>query len=281
MRPGDPYFNYCYWPYEPPANGVGKLRPSSLLFRAIQEMPEAAWLTEAIHRIQEGIGDFRSVYGIKQIDSRWSLEVYLYDYEREQRIVSIERLVAACQGHLTLPETVGAYVPYFMFSFDLDESVAAAAGKIDIVHVYVGNPGSTVSSGISYGFTRDPQATQLENFYFFFDARDREQIKDKIRCAAFLDEPNTLVPTLLRPELMDCQTICLANKRTTNTIYYSGVDIRQLQGFLQWQDYPQSFQQFVENHESELDHLLFDVGVDYQVRWNEVRFVKSGIYGVF
>lgn len=244
-------------------------------------MPEADWLTETIVAIQAGIGDFRSVYGVKQIDRRWSLEIYLYDYEREDRIVSIQRLMDACQGRLQLPDTVESHIPYFMFSFDLDESVAQANGRIDTVHVYVGNPGSQVSSGISYGFTRDPCATELENFYFFFDASDREQIEDKIRCAAFLPTPDSLVRTLLRPELMNCHTICLANKRTSNTIYFSGVDVRQLRYFLQWLNYPPSLQRFVADHEAELDHLLYDVGVDYQVRANEVRFVKSGVYGVF
>ena len=34
--------------------------------------------------------------------------------------------------------------------------------------MYIGNPGSTVSSGIAYALTA--KDTTLENFYFFFDA---------------------------------------------------------------------------------------------------------------
>ena len=129
--------------------------------------------------------------------------------------------------------------------------------------------------------TDDPAATELENFYFFFDAANTVEIEDKVRCSAFLNAPNTLLETLLRPELMDCGTICLANKRTSNTVYFSGINIRQLRFFLQWQHYPESFQKFICDREGELDHLLFDVGVDVQVRDNEVQFVKSGIYGIF
>ncbi|MEP3478812.1 MAG: hypothetical protein ABJZ55_06165 [Fuerstiella sp.] len=280
IRPSDPYFNYCYWPYESPTLGVGKLRASSLLFRAIQDMPEAQWLTDCIRSIQAGIGDFRTVYGIKQVNGKWSLEMYLYDYGREDRVISVQRLMAACQEQLQLPKTVSPDLPYFMFSFDLDEDVAKANGKIDTVHVYVGNPGSTVSSGISYGFTDDPHASELENFYFFFDAKDRQQIEDKIQCAAWRNQPNTLVEEILRPDLMDCHTICLANKRTSNTIYFSGVTVVQLRSFLNWQNYPSEFQAFIAEHQSELDHLLYDVGVDYQVRGNTIEFVKSGIYGI-
>lgn len=265
----------------PPAPGAGKLRASSLMLQAIQEMPESEWLVDTIDAIQAGLGDFRSVYGVKRIDGQWALEVYLYDYERQDRAVSIERLVAATQGRLRFPKTVSPDIPYFMFSFDLTPTVARANGKIDVVHVYIGNPGSTVSSGISYGFTDDPSATEMENFYFFFDAEDKVEITDKVECSAFLNQPNTLKDSLLPVELMDCGTICLANKRNSNTVYFSGITVRQLQWFLDWQPYPDSFCRFVDEHQHELDHLLFDVGVDYQIRDNELRFVKSGIYGVF
>lgn len=281
IRPGDPYYNYCWWPYEPPTAGVGKLRASSLLLTAIQEMPESEWLLETIDTIQAGLGDFRSVYGVKQVDGQWALEVYLYDYERQQRAVSIERLVAVTQGRLKFPKTVSPDVPYFMYSFDLTETVAKTDGTIDTVHVYIGNPGSTVSSGISYGFTDDPTATQMENFYFFFDAENRAEIVAKVECSAFLDQPSSLKDRLLPEELMTCGTICLANKRTSNTVYFSGINVRQLQWFLGWQPYPETFCRFVDEHRHELDHLLFDVGVDYQIRDNELRFVKSGIYGCF
>lgn len=281
LRAGDPYLNYCLWPYEPVANGNGKLRASSLLFRAIQEMEDTQWLYSAIRCIQSGLGDFRSVYGIKHQNGQWALEVYLYDYERQNRIVSIERLMAACGNFLQLPSTVSSHLPYFMFSFDLDSTVAEANGKMDLVHVYIGNPGSTVSSGISYGFTNNTQSTQLENFYFFFDAADRQAIADKISCSVFLDDSDTLLTTVLPSQLTNCHTICLANKPRSNTVYFSGIDIQQLLYFLEWQNYPDDFTHFVQQRQLDLDHLRFDVGIDYRVIDNKVLILKSGIYGCF
>lgn len=281
MRPEDPYFNYCYWSYDPVTPGVGKLRPSSLLFYAITLMPESDWLRGAVRSIQAGLGDFRSVYGIKQTQGQWDLEVYLYDYRRQERALSIERLNASCGGDIQLPATAGPQIPYFMFSFDLNAAVAAADGRIERVHVYVGNPGSTVSSGISYGFTHDADAAELENFYFFFDAADQAAIEEKVRCTAFVHDADDLTARVLRHKLRACRTICLANKRTTNTVYYSEVNVEQLLFFLDWQQYPDHFVSFVRQHQHELDHLRYDVGVDYRVRGGRVEFVKSGIYGVF
>lgn len=280
MRLGDPYLNYCSWPYAPPAVGIGKLRPSALLFRAIAEMPHGEWVAEIIQAIRCGIGDFRSVYGIKQIGGKWALEVYVYDYARQDRIVSIERLAAASGGRLSFPKTVNQQIPYFMFSFDLTQRTAANNGKLDSVHVYLGNPGSEVSSGIAYEFTE--RGRELENFYFFFDAKRHErEIIDKLECSVFSESWKNSIPELYRPELKNCHTICLANKRTCDTIYFSGVHVDQLLFFLNWQNYPDSFTHFVRDRRSDFDHLLYDVGVDYRVNNGNVQFIKHGIYGVF
>jgi hypothetical protein len=280
MKSGDPYYNYCHWPYAPPASGTGKLRPSVLLFKAVNEMPHAVWAIKTLQAIQRGIGEFRSVYGVKRIDEQWALEIYIYDYERQGRIVSIEHLEEATAGLLSFPGTADPRVPYFMFSFDLTEQAAEQNGVLDVVHVYIGNPGSQVSSGIAYGFT--PEGRQLENFYFFFDARKQQkEIIDKLECSVFCDAWQLSLDDLYRPELRECHTICLANKRTCDTIYFSGVNIDQLLFFLGWQQYPEAYRQFVEERHHELDHLLYDVGVDYRANNGTIEFVKHGFYGVF
>ena len=280
MKSGDPFRNYCHWPYDPPASGSGKLRPSVLLYKAVNEMPHSAWVTNSLQAIQHGIGDFRSVYGIKRIADQWALEIYIYDYERQDRLVSIERLQEATDGLLRFPQIADPRLPYFMFSFDLTENAARQNGVLDVVHIYIGNPGSQVSSGIAYEFSA--RGRQLENFYFFFDAqKQQKEIVDKLECSVYCDTWRISLDELYRPELRDCQTICLANKRTCDTIYFSGVDIDQLLFFLNWQQYPDDYIRFVEERHHELDHLLYDVGVDYRANGGQIEFVKHGFYGVF
>ena len=280
MKSGDPFRNYCHWPYDPPASGSGKLRPSVLLYKAVNEMPHSAWVTNSLQAIQHGIGDFRSVYGIKRIADQWALEIYIYDYERQDRLVSIERLQEATDGLLRFPQIADPRLPYFMFSFDLTENAARQNGVLDVVHIYIGNPGSQVSSGIAYEFSA--RGRQLENFYFFFDAqKQQKEIVDKLDCSVYCDTWRISLDELYRPELRDCQTICLANKRTCDTIYFSGVNIDQLLFFLNWQQYPDDYIRFVEDRHHELDHLLYDVGVDYRANGGQIEFVKHGFYGVF
>jgi hypothetical protein len=167
-----------------------------------------------------------------------------------------------------------------MFSLDLNDALATGAASLDVVHMYVGNPGSQVSSGIAYAVRED--SITLENFYFFFDARtELADVAGKIASSAVFDDTIVPVDTVLRPELRRCQTICLANKQSHDCIYFSGVDVDQLQWFLDWLQYPLAVRQFVQENRANLDHLLFDVGFDYRMEGDRLRVLKSGYYGVF
>jgi hypothetical protein len=59
------------------------------------------------------------------------------------------------------------------------------------------------------------------------------------------------------------------------------VDVSQLLFFLRRLDYPGEIVGLVEENRGQLDHLLYDVGIDYRVEGADVRILKSGYYGVF
>ncbi len=274
------YRNYCSWDYDPLDNGEGKLRPSALLYFAISGQLHRDFLCAAIAEIQATHGLYESVYGIKRVDNRWTLEIYIYDYDRTNRRRSWSNLFGRSDGALKSPLPVRESIPYFMFSFDLDEQVASNNGRLDVAHLYIGNPGSSVSSGIAY--RQDAAGMSLENFYFFFDAKSEQaKIIDKMTESVFWDVEDEQLGQLLRDELRYCDTICLANKPQSDTIYYSGIDIHQLLFFCEWQKYPQRFTEFLMANTFQLDHLKYDVGVDYRWRDGHLEFVKSGIYGCF
>jgi hypothetical protein len=180
------------------------------------------------------------------------------------------------RSEVSLAETF----PYFMFSLDLDHAVARSERPIDVIHMYVGNPGSAVSSGIAYGVRAD--STTLENFYFFFDAQtELAQAARKIETSGVVDFTRVALDSVLLPQLRDCRTLCVANKRSHDCIYFSGVDVGQLLWFLEWLQYPSQTIAFVRQHRDRLDHLLFDVGFDYAMRGDSICVLKSGYYGVF
>ncbi len=276
----DEYYNYCWWPYEPVASVQNKLRPASLLnhsFACSQLQVRARRLTRLL---QDALGDFRTVYGIKQVNGSLSWEFYFYDYDRRERQVSITRVLDVIAPLLPCDVRVNERLPYFMFSLEFTAAHLLGKQPLEEVHMYVGNPGSVVSSGIAYKITTSE--TRLENFYFFFDAK--EQLQDaaaKIFCSPRLDATRIAPEEILRPELVDCHTICVANKPLTDTVYFSGVQIDQLRFFMNWLNYPEELRAFVEQHRHRLDHLLFDVGFDFTSDGVNIEIQKSGYYGVF
>lgn len=276
----DPALNYCLWQYSPAQPAEDKFRSVNLLFQSFDYAGIEPRAFEIVDAIREGIGPFRTVFGVKLIGERLAWEFYFYDYERRQRQVSISRVLEALRPLAPCRVQVSESLSYFMFSLDLDADLAAGRRDIDVVHMYVGNPGSTVSSGIAYAMRAD--GAKLENFYFFFDAATQlDDAAKKICTSAYFDETRFSLDTILVPELRACKTICVANKQTHDCVYFSGVEVRQLLLFLERLRYPAPVAAFVRDNLANLDHLLFDVGFDYRMEGDRIATLKSGYYGVF
>ena len=277
---GDPALNYCLWNYSPAHPAEDKFRSVNLLFQSFDYAGVDARAYELVEAIRDAIGPFRTVFGIKLLPEAIAWEFYFYDYKRSEREVSAARVLDAIAPFAPSAVRVNENLPYFMFSLDIDAQLASGNRGLDVVHMYVGNPGSTVSSGIAYAVRAG--RTTLENFYFFFDAKSQlEAAADKIRCSAYFDATRIAIEEVLLPELRTCQTICVANKQTHDCVYFSGIDVDQLRFFLQRFAYPVPVQRFVADNRARLDHLLFDVGVDYRMEAGKLVTLKSGYYGVF
>jgi hypothetical protein len=235
---------------------------------------------ELVEAIRDAVGPFQTVFGIKLLGERMGWEFYFYDYLRRERRVSMSRVIDAIRPFACCDIVPNESLPYFMFSIDVDDDLANGRRDLDVVHMYVGNPGSTVSSGIAYALR--PQSSTLENFYFFFDARTQlQQAADKIFCSAYVDPEQVPADRILIPELRDCRTICVANKQRNDCVYFSEINVDQLLWFLRSFSYPKPIVSFFETHRGSLDHLLYDVGIDYRVEGSRVRALKSGYYNVF
>ncbi|HUJ88278.1 MAG TPA: hypothetical protein VLX30_15625 [Burkholderiales bacterium] len=276
----DPSLNYCLWEYSPAQPAEDKFRSVNLLYQSFEHAGVDARAYDIVDAVREGIGPFRTVFGVKLLPERMAWELYFYDYKRRQREVSISRVLEAIRPLAPCAVPVNEALPYFMFSLDLDAELASGRRGIDVVHMYVGNPGSTVSSGIAYALRAG--GTTLENFYFFFDAATQlEEAAGKICSSAYFDDTRLPVDAVLVPGLRRCKTICVANKQTHDCVYFSGVDARQLLLFLEHLAYPAPVVAFVRDNLERLDHLLFDVGFDYRMEDGGVKVLKSGYYGVF
>lgn len=275
----DRYADYCLWDYRPIASPIGKLRCANLLWCAIDAGAGGPMLKALCLALREALGPFRTVFGVKQCAGRLSLELYFYDYARLEREVSITRVLKILSPFVACPLAYSERRPYFMFSLDLDEAVASGQRPLDLINIYIGNPGSSVSSGICYELS--PTALRLANFYFFFTARkEMDQIAAKIGCSAHHDLPDLPLSAILRPELLDCEVVVVANKKFHDGVYFSRVKIDALTDFLHREGFPSNLVAFAREHRDRLDHMLYDIGIDYAVEDGGVRVLKTAFYGL-
>lgn len=279
-RPGDHYFDYCLWEYEPLAGTYGKLRSINLLRHSFMLAGDAEPLERIVGAIRRGFGQDRTVWGVKRVGDRLSWELYFYDYSRLDRQRSVSRLLDILQPYVRCDLRCRELSPYFMFSIDLDGDLARGEKPLDEVDIYVGNVGSNVSSGICYALRT--QGLELQNFYFFFDAAtERDDIIGKICSSAHLDLPGLDLDAILWPEMATCQTIVVANKKRNDGIYFSRIDVDQLILFLERTGYPDALVGYIRDNRDRLDHMLYDVGMDYVMDGTEIRILKTSYYGVF
>jgi hypothetical protein len=276
--PADRYADYCLWDYPPVTPPTGKLRCANLLWRAIDSAGGAPQLKAACIALRERLGPFRTVFGVKKIAGRLSYEFYFYDYARLERDVSITRVLEILSPFVNCPLNYSEGRPYFMFSIDLDEDITSGR-PLDTINVYVGNPGSSVSSGICYELS--PAGLRLANFYFFFDARkEMDQITAKVACSSHHDLRGLPMSAILRPELLDCEVVVVANKKYNDGVYFSRIKINPLIEFLERESFPADLVAFAKEHRNGLDHMLYDVGIDYAVEGGAVKVLKTAFYGL-
>ena len=276
----DEYFDYCLWKYEPIASAKGKFRPVNLLFHSFDFMGVNESVFDFVQAVREGFGLARTVWGLKLLGNTIAWEFYFYDYKRRERERSISKLLDIIRPFAACEIKPNENHHYFMFSIDINDDLISGPRDLEEIHMYVGNPGSTVSSGICYSLTN--RVTKLENFYFFFDAvKEQREIVTKLMSSAHIDTTKVKMDQILWPELRDCRVIVVANKQQNDAVYFSRINVDQLIFFLKRMRYPDRHVSFVEENRSNLDHLLFDVGIDYRMDGDDLVFLKSGYYGIF
>ena len=272
----DRYFDYCLQPYDPIRDPRGKLRSECLLWNSLDVTDAPGELDEALHAVQATAGRDMTVFGIKHHQGRMWWELYFYDRQKEDDAVRAESIIDALAPWCTFAARPRESVPYFMFSFDVFPETACK-GAVDVVNLYL--PYYEVQGGRSYKLSA--AGLEMDNVYRFLHPKTEiREIVHEIHQSVYVDYTRISLSDVLLPELIDCNRICVAKKRFADAIYYSGLDIGQLIFFLRRFAYPIEVLDFVESKRGELDHLRYDVGIDYLMQPDgSLVMKKSGYYG--
>ena len=258
----DRYFDYCLEPYTPRRPWQGKLRSENLFWHSLQVAGARDALEPPVRAIQDALGPDLTVWGVKWDGARLFWELYFYDPRKEDAAARVTSIAETLAPWLRVVPAVRESVPYMMASFDLSAE-SAARGRVEEVNLYLA--GEAHHAGRSYKL-REGGAAELENTYRFFRAKpEATAVVALLESSLFVDygDPRTLSRVLV-PELFACKKICVAKKRTSDGVYYSGIDVEQLLWFMRRFAYPAPLIELIHAEKDRLDHLYFDVGIDYR-----------------
>lgn len=271
----DRFHDYVLLEYQPVASPVAKLRSLNLLVESFALAGVEREGLAVMHAVRDALGPFRTVWGIKWHHARRELgwELYFYDYQREHADLSIANLGKILAPHVTVGGREPRPLPWHMFSIEFDRA-QLCEGKPSAVDIYV-DMRSYKSLGHEFVF---------ENVYTFHHAyAEIDEILHRIRACTHFDPELDRLHRLVPPHLLNCRKVCVANKRSADALYFSRVTTRALQRFLVEQRWPAELAGYVEGWSDQLNHLLWDVGIDYRSDFDntEVKPIKTGIYGSF
>lgn len=276
----DSFLDFCLWEYQPNTSLANKFRSVNLLFYSFEIAGVDDKMFEICKSIRQSIGDWRTVWGVKQVGNNLSWEFYFYDYNRLLRDVSISKALEVFRSFTNCELNINEDCLYFMFSIDIDNDLVTGRRDLNEINVYLGDVSDHVSAGICYMLNEN--GLRLDNLYHFFDAEtEMDQIADKVLSSLHLTLSDFNISRILMPEFIDCKTIVVANKKYNDGIYFSRIKVEQLIIFLKMMKYPHELVELVQTNQAKLNHLLYDVGIDYKMKDGNLELLKGSFYGVF
>ncbi len=273
------YRDFCLWPYAPAAEPLpGSGDGAALLLLLAEAAGARAEWAAVVAALRRHLGPHETVWGLKWDGAALAAELYFYDYARCARRTGLAEARAALDEWLAPGVEVDPALPYFMVSVELPMRPGARRPLAE-ADVYVGNPGSRVSSGLCY--RHDAHGTEFRNLYCFFDrAREFEDFAAKLGCSALLPLGHPAFAEVAPAWLAECRVVVAANKRRTDAAYFSGLRMDAVQRWLAELGWPAALRDALREEAWRFAHLTLDVGHDFVLENGALRRPKSGLYGV-
>ena len=276
------YYDYRHFPYKPPISTRGKLSSDIILSNSLLPSIYKGPFSQIKDKIRDAIGPWNTVWGVKLDRGAVTWELYFYSHGVMDSPSTLASLLKALRSYFKIPTTVRTGIecqPYVMFSIDLSDGIFKSR-QIKNFHFYIeGKPG--ISHGNSYYWGLD--GMYFENYYHFYRVpQEMVRFIDQVKHSKVLGK--AYLPFLkhdLVKKLMTCYSICVAQKKNKDGVYFSRVNIAQLLFFLEYFSYPSYILNFIKSHKKELDHLLYDVAFDCTLGPKGLEFGKSSYYGIF
>ncbi|MEC7987306.1 MAG: hypothetical protein VX278_19200 [Myxococcota bacterium] len=274
--------DYILMPYRPAASSIGKLHSQSLFFHVLRALDCSSLIQPICRRLQEVLGTDQTVWGLKYGPQGWSIEWYFYNFleNNAENLSQATRISDALRDIIQIPGDVPESIPYFMCSFEI-VARQAQAGIAQPWRIYTRTGDKhRKESGFSYRVERD---LIMENHYWFYTAKNREDLADVIYRLqnSFRAGDRRYHKILLPKQLRPCHTICYAVKPLSDGLYFSRIHTDQVIWFFK-HHWKHELGKVFEHNREEFEHLRWDLGIDFcaPTPTTRARINKFGIYGV-
>ena len=258
-----------------------KVRGENLLWHSLlhAELLEA-W-DDPLHAIQRRIVVDRSIWGVfLDLDTQQlSWELRLLNDQPNAALGLLDSVRAALRPWIELAPGLETLGPYAALGLRFD-AASMAAGRIEAIELHereddshntaVYRVSASTRELISSELLREPK-------------RHIDEVLPAIKTSEFVDFAASprLLGRVMIPELYACRRLHIAKRPTCDGLCFSGVNVEQLAFTYKRFEYPGPMLEFLTTHRAALEHLLFDVSVEYREVEGRIVYPSTGYYGSF
>jgi hypothetical protein len=275
----DRHINLGFEAYRPVRPLVDKVRAENLLWHSLLHAGVLEQWDDPLHAIQRQVGRDRSVFGVFVELDRGALswELRVLNTEARSPLGVLDALRATLAPWIELAPGLDEAPPYAVLALRFDTHTLAH-GKLETVELHERSPGThelEVYRTGATGRTLVSRDTVLE------PKRHIDEVLPLIKRSEHVDfaADKRLLGRVLIPELFACRRLHMSKRAGCDALCFSGVNIEQLVFAYKRFEFPAALLGFLTEHQAQLEHLLFDVSIEYKRAGEKIEYPRVGYYG--
>jgi hypothetical protein len=277
----DRHINLGFEAYRPVRPLVDKVRAENLLWHSLLHAGVLEQWDDPLHAIQRQLGRDRSIWGMfVDLDTgALAWELRLLNTEARSPLGLLDSLRPVLAPWIELAPGLDEAPPYAILALRFDAQTMAQR-KLETVELHERSPGTreleVYRTGVG-GRARVSRDTVLE------PKRHIDEVLPLIKQSEHVDfaADKRLLGRVLIPELFACRRLHISKRPACDALCFSGVNIEQLLFTYKRFEFPAALLAFLTAHQAQLEHLLFDVAIEYRMRGDKLEYPRVGYYGSF
>lgn len=295
------YYDVNYFEYFPNNLHKGSLPSAVLLQKAFEAKLLDKKLVARILEIQDALGINSTLWGLRFENNTFSLEFYFF-YPKKFPQNSLQNLKKVLDPYLKIPLKKDQKLKKgcYLISYNLNSEYIE---KLNIYYPVLSKSSPLISmDDIGYVFNsvdpvfnsfyytpQDAAYEKTNTYYTFFGLYQLYDILEKTyECCRklFPDEDPVVSNRYLKfPYLYDggklTHTSAVTLKESAIGFYFLDLSVSRFITFLKYHKYPDAYIRSIEKDMKNLDHLKFDVGVDFYLKDGKFVIKKTAFWGSF